>query len=95
MAALRLTPKENYKLLRGLWVEKNSRGQSYGSELLTLLNIELLNKPCYCFPYSNQQGFYQHNHFIDASDSAPTALQQQWRGYVKRGEDLLLMKYQR
>lgn len=94
LAAVRFEITPDYMLMRGLWVEKNSRGQGLGSNLLKQLIQQMKQQPCYCLPYKEQRQFYLQQFFIDASADAPSQLIQQWQHYQQRGELLDLMRYQ-
>ncbi len=94
VAALRLEPHPWGLLLRGMWVATELRGQGFGSQLLCALQPQLSKAPCYCLPYTTQLDFYYRNGFIDARDSAPTALYQQHTHYLARGESLGLLRHQ-
>ncbi|MCV6591048.1 MAG: GNAT family N-acetyltransferase [Marinobacterium sp.] len=98
MCALRLEPFDTeqgtIQLLRGMWAATGSRGQGYGSQLLTVLRHELASMACYCMPYLPQKNFYLRNGFETADQRAPRQLQQKWQHYLNRGEELSLMRYQ-
>lgn len=94
VAALRLEPFPWGHLLRGMWVATEQRGQGLGTHLLTLLQPQLTTRDCFCLPYRPQLDFYHRNGFIDAQNDAPSALRQQYRHYLARGEHLGLLRYQ-
>ncbi|MGH1432315.1 MAG: GNAT family N-acetyltransferase [Neptuniibacter sp.] len=99
VAALRLSPSHtsqgDYLLLRSLWVAKELRGQSLGSNLLKQVTRYLHENrmSCYCLTYPHLNAFYLSNGFIAISDDeAPTTLAQRFKRYKKRGDRFIIMK---
>lgn len=99
VATLRLSPsftsQGDYLLLRGLWVSKELRSQSLGSNLLKQVTRYLHENrmSCYCLAYPHLEAFYQANGFITISDEeAPTALAQRFERYKSRGDNFIIMR---
>ncbi len=93
VAALRLTPEQEYSLMRGVWVDKQRQREGLGSELIRRSFAFWPTLPCYCFPYAHLERFYHQLGFSNAGStpSPPQKLSMQLTRYRARGEDLLLM----
>ena len=98
MAAVRLVPHDGYFWLRGLYVEKNLRGQQLGSELLTLVHSHYQQQdpasalPIYCFPYTHLDGFYRNSGYQTIEpEQLPESLKQLYARYSGKGESIINM----
>ncbi len=95
VAALRLSPVNQYHLLRSMCVSEKLRHMGIGSALLQAIQPELNQLNCYCFPYSHLQAFYTTADFVicDAL-SAPPEITDKFYRYLNNGKDICLMKHQ-
>ncbi|WP_027859306.1 GNAT family N-acetyltransferase [Marinobacterium jannaschii] len=92
IAGLRLSTAPEYSLMRGLWVERSRQRQGLGSELIEQSRPYWPRRPCFCFPYSHLEPFYQRLGFRPASAfDVPRQLSLQLQRYQTRGDDLILM----
>jgi len=85
---------EEARLLRGMWVAKQYRGQTLGRQLLNGI-IEQLNGQAnlYCLAYPEVTQFYQQHGFSDDQETPPKALVDKQRSYAKRGTPTVLLVY--
>lgn len=92
IAALRACPKANGYLLRSVWVSIALRRTGLGSQLMQESLKRLSPSPCWCYPYSHLEAFYQRLgfHTMEAN-SVPEEIASPWLNYQSRGEDFLLM----
>ncbi len=90
VAAVRLTPKGNHLLLRGLWVATHLRSQGIGSQLLSIFGD--MKQTIWCYPYAHLRDFYTAAGFTEVlAEEVPEAIAAPWKAYRYRGEDFLLM----
>ena len=59
VAALRATPKENGFLLRSVQVARTEYGKGLGSQLVRETLAMIHPAPCWCYPFSHLQHFYE------------------------------------
>lgn len=98
VAAVRLVPNDGYLWLRGLYIEKELRGQNLGSELLTFVHsyYEQQNPtsalPIYCFPYTHLDNFYRKSGYRSIEpEQLPESLNQLYQRYSGKGESIINM----
>jgi len=95
VAALRLSPVNQYHLLRSMCVSEELRHRGIGSAFLQAIQTELSQLNCYCFPYSHLQTFYAAAGFVvcDAA-SEPSQITDKFHRYLNNGKNICLMKHQ-
>jgi N-acetylglutamate synthase-like GNAT family acetyltransferase len=94
VAALRLSPVDEYWLLRSMCVAEADRGKGIGSALLAHCRPWLLQHKVFCFAYPHLQAFYQRGGFRPLqATTAPLPIAAKFEQYTERGKALLLMQY--
>ncbi|WP_299177650.1 GNAT family N-acetyltransferase [uncultured Neptuniibacter sp.] len=95
VAAARLSPLEDKQptgLLRGLWVERELRGQQLGGKLFMALMQQVEPQSLYCFAYHDAVPFYLRHGFTQTlPDTTPTQLIIKQQTYQQRGSDTCLL----
>ncbi|WP_350227806.1 GNAT family N-acetyltransferase [Neptuniibacter halophilus] len=97
IAAARISeyPEQGYALLRGVWVDKNLRGNGLGKQLMTSVLTLHSGSPqgLYCLSYSASRDFYTGLGFTRCTqDECPEPLYRRWRNYHQRGNPTHLMQ---
>ncbi len=94
VAALRLSPVNQYHLLRSMCVSEELRHMGIGSALLQAIQPALSQLDCYCFPYTHLQAFYAAAGFITCeATSAPPEITDKFYRYLNNGKNICLMKH--
>ncbi len=94
IGALRISPIDQYWLLRSMCIHENYRRQGIGQFMLEQIKPTLNNKQCFCFPYEHLEKFYQTVgfHTIDTSQ-APDVIVEKFNTYIKNGKKIKLQQY--
>ena len=91
IAAVRLAPADGYYWLRSLYVDKDLRGASIGSQLLAHVNTHV-HSTIHCFPYAHLLNFYsQCGYQLSDITQAPAPLQPLYTRYNQKGDGVLFM----
>ena len=92
IACARLRPIGQYRLLTGMLVHPEYRGQQLGHLLLQHMQAEMPAQLVFTFSLTPLTDFYKQQNFIVISD-APNDIQQRFECYKNQGKDLTLMMF--
>ncbi|MBD1567447.1 GNAT family N-acetyltransferase [Vibrio sp. S12_S33] len=93
-AVVRFRNIEQYRLLTGMLVVPELRGQGVGSQLLDHCESHVLTSQDYCFAYRHLKSFYAAHGFRPLSpNETPQNLKQLLERYLRSGKDLIPMRY--
>ncbi|NOH99381.1 GNAT family N-acetyltransferase [Vibrio sp. 99-70-13A1] len=86
---------EEYRLLTGMVISTELRGQGHGSLLMNYCVSNILTNQDFCFAYRHLESFYSNHDFkkIDAVD-LPNSLKTLFLRYTNSGKDLIPMHFQ-
>ena len=92
VGAVRLCEEEGELVLRGMYVEPESRGRGVGRGLLAAVERLIGERRCWCVPYWHLTGLYGAFGFrVSAFETVPSFLQLRYEAYVKRGLEVVVM----
>lgn len=83
----------NMLLLRSLAVLPELRRTGVGSRLMSYVAEQLGTRPCWCYPFSWLQTFYEAFGFrVVEPPQAPALVRTPYETYCRQGRDILIMK---
>ncbi|CDU07754.1 putative Acyl-CoA N-acyltransferase [Vibrio coralliirubri] len=86
---------ENNRLLTGMAISKQHRGQQLGSQLMGYCAQHTLTEDDYCFAYAHLTNFYARHKFVQVDPKdLPNGLRVLYERYSNSGKDLIPMHYQ-
>ncbi|MCW8332183.1 GNAT family N-acetyltransferase [Photobacterium sp. SDRW27] len=95
ISCVRFKQFEHFQLLTGMLVHPDLRGNGIAKQLLTAINEQTTDLPCFCFAFSHLEKLYQDAGFVVISDSdLPESLASRIKRYRLSGKDLTPMCYQ-
>jgi N-acetylglutamate synthase-like GNAT family acetyltransferase len=95
LGVVRLRTIEQFRLLTGMAISKEYRGQQLGKQLMDFCEKNTLNEQDYCFAYAHLERFYSRHHFVKvAPQELPNSLKNLFERYTNSGKDLIPMHYQ-
>ena len=93
VAAVRLCEEEGIRVLRGMYVTEDRRGQGIGSKLLESADGAIGGSECWCVPYEHLADFYSRIGFREHTvESAPKFLTERRSRYLARGHVVTIMR---
>tara|TARA_Y100001956_G_scaffold5226_1_gene4690 strand:+ start:22260 stop:22685 length:426 start_codon:yes stop_codon:yes gene_type:complete len=94
-AVVRFRTIEHYRLLTGMLVIPEQRGEGFGHQLMAYCRADVLGENDYCFAYQHLEGFYSQHGFVSVEqDALPNSLKQLYLRYSNSGKKLIAMHYQ-
>ena len=93
-ACARIAPYGEARLLRGVFVAPNCRGQGLGSALITHALEKCAINEVWTFPYVHLNGMYEALSFhCIAPEKAPDTIQKAFKAYSDQGKQISLMRW--
>jgi len=88
---VRLVKEQELRILRGMYVTPQWRGNRVASTLLASITANL-TEPCWCIPYAHLVEFYRQAGFVPVPEAeAPVFLQERLGRYRWTGRDYQIM----
>ena len=89
----RLAEEKGVLVLRGMYVEEESRGQGLGRLMLDAAAAEIGSRECWCIPYAHLRQFYSRIGFQECTQElTPKFLRERASDYQKSGHRVLIMR---
>ncbi|WP_099609990.1 GNAT family N-acetyltransferase [Vibrio fujianensis] len=93
-AVVRFRSIAQYRLLTGMAVASDLRGQGIGQQLLIYCQQNIMKHLDYCFAYTHLTSFYNKGNFYALKpEQLPTELQALLQRYQSNGKNLIPMQY--
>lgn len=95
--AVRFRTIDQFRLLTGMAVDEDLRGNGIGHQLLDYCQHQepILNPEVYCFAFPWLVNFYQQHGFqVIETEQLPPSLRSLYQRYLNSGKSLVAMQYQ-